>query len=495
MSDRQKPVNWLAQYVGIAKGSEEHKAILKVFNDSRLCTRYTMTVNDAWCATATSAAFIASGLSDIFPCVECSCENMIKLAKKAGIWVENDAYVPSTGDVILYDWDDNGVGDCTGWSDHVGIVVSCDGENIKVIEGNKNNTVGYRTLAVNGRYIRGFITPKFSGDSSTGKKTVDELAKEVLAGKWGNGTDRKNRLEAAGYSYSAVQAKVNELSKSSSGSSTTSNTSGGAATVSADDKTIWDYLIGKIGNAYGVAGLMGNLYAESALKPTNLQNSYEKSLGYTDATYTAAVDDGSYTNFVKDSAGYGLAQWTYWSRKQALLNYCRGKKASIGNLTAQLEFLYKELSEGYTSVLSALKNATSVRSASDAVLTKFERPANQGESVQKVRASYGQTYYDKYAAGKTQTPVADPKPTPAKTVKVEYAASKESGHGSGTVLTVTTGLNFRVGAGTNKSKIRVLAQGERVTWYGYYTSVSGTKWYLVVDKNGQTGFVSSQYVA
>ena len=134
MSDRQKPGNWLAQYKGIAEGSEQHKAILKVFNDSVLCTRYKMTVNDAWCATSVSAAFIASGLSNIFPCVECSCENMINLAISAGIWVENDAYVPDVGDVILYDWDDNGVGDCTGWSDHVGIVVSCDGSTIRVIE-------------------------------------------------------------------------------------------------------------------------------------------------------------------------------------------------------------------------------------------------------------------------------------------------------------------------------------------------------------------------
>ena len=149
MSDRQKPGNWLAQYKGIAEGSEQHKAILKVFNDSGLCTRYKMTVNDAWCATSVSAAFIASGLSNIFPCVECSCENMINLAISAGIWVENDAYVPDVGDVILYDWDDNGVGDCTGWSDHVGIVVSCDGSTIRVIEGNKSNTVGYRDIAVN----------------------------------------------------------------------------------------------------------------------------------------------------------------------------------------------------------------------------------------------------------------------------------------------------------------------------------------------------------
>lgn len=205
----------LAQYVGIKEGSAEHKAILKVFNDSGLCTRYKMTVNDAWCATSTSAAFIATGLSNIFPCVECSCENMINLAKKAGIWVENDAYIPSTGDVILYDWDDNGVGDCTGWSDHVGIVVSVSGSTIKIIEGNKNDSVGYRNIAVNGKYIRGFITPKFSSGTSTvtpsTKKSVDEVAKEVLAGAWGNGDARKNALTAAGYNYSEVQAAVNRL--------------------------------------------------------------------------------------------------------------------------------------------------------------------------------------------------------------------------------------------------------------------------------------------
>lgn len=216
MSDRQKPGNWLAQYEGIAEGSEQHKAILKVFNDSGLCTRYKMTVNDAWCATSVSAAFIAVGLSNIFPCVECSCENMINLAISAGIWVENDAYVPDVGDVILYDWDDNGVGDCTGWSDHVGIVVSCDGSTIRVIEGNKSNTVGYRDIAVNGKHIRGFITPHYAAGGSTtpqpsGKKSVQEVAKEVYAGEWGNNPERKEALEKAGYDYQEVQDAVNEL--------------------------------------------------------------------------------------------------------------------------------------------------------------------------------------------------------------------------------------------------------------------------------------------
>lgn len=216
MSDRQKPGNWLAQYKGIAEGSEQHKAILKVFNDSGLCTRYKMTVNDAWCATSVSAAFIAVGLSNIFPCVECSCENMINLAISAGIWVENDAYVPDVGDVILYDWDDNGVGDCTGWSDHVGIVVSCDGSTIRVIEGNKSNTVGYRDIAVNGKCIRGFITPHYAAGGSvtpTPSKSVQDVAKEVINGQWGNNPDRQKKLEAAGYNYQEVQNAVNAILK------------------------------------------------------------------------------------------------------------------------------------------------------------------------------------------------------------------------------------------------------------------------------------------
>lgn len=145
---------------------------------------------------------------------------------------------------------------------------------------------------------------------------------------------------------------------------------------------------------------MGNLYAESGLNPQNLQNSYEKKLGYTDATYTSAVDSGAYSNFVRDSAGYGLAQWTYWSRKQALFDFCKAAGASIGDLDAQLGFLPKELSESFPGVLSTLKNATSVLEASNAVLLDFERPANQSPSVQNKRASYGQVYFDKYSNGK-----------------------------------------------------------------------------------------------
>lgn len=167
------------------------------------------------------------------------------------------------------------------------------------------------------------------------------------------------------------------------------------------EQKIWNYLKEQGLSDAGAAGLMGNLYAESGLSPTNLQNSYEKKLGYTDASYTSAVDNGSYTNFVRDSAGYGLAQWTYWSRKEALLAYVKAAGKSVGDLDTQLGFLIKELTS--YGLLSALKTATSVKAASDLVLVQFEKPADQSDAAKTRRAGYGQTYFDKYAGKGGQT--------------------------------------------------------------------------------------------
>lgn len=164
-----------------------------------------------------------------------------------------------------------------------------------------------------------------------------------------------------------------------------------------DSEKIWNRLDDEGFNDYGKGGLIGNLDAESGLKPKNLQNSYEKKLGYTDDSYTAAVDNSSYGNFVKDSAGYGLAQWTYWSRKQNMLTFARAAGKSIGDLEMQLDFLCKELKESYPTVYSKLKTAASVREASDIVLTQFERPADQSEAVKLKRANMGQKYYNQYA--------------------------------------------------------------------------------------------------
>lgn len=221
----------------------------------------------------------------------------------------------------------------------------------------------------------------------------------------------------------------NEASRSTFGGTTvaTNNKIDTSAVkdVAADPKVIWDYFKAKGLNDYGIAGLMGNLYAESGLKPTNLQNTYEKKLGYTDAEYTAAVDQGKYTNFVKDSAGYGLAQWTYWSRKQNLLNYANSVNKSIGDLNMQLDFLYKELNDGYkNTVLKTLCEAKSLLEASNSVLLKFERPADQSETVQNKRASYGQKYYDAYASKSTNTGNTSSKPTTDTTTGTNTGGNK-----------------------------------------------------------------------
>lgn len=169
-------------------------------------------------------------------------------------------------------------------------------------------------------------------------------------------------------------------------------------TGSTNEERVWNYLCAAGFTACGVAGLMGNLKAESAMNPQNLQNTYEKKLGFTDAGYTAAVDSGAYKDFAGDKAGYGLAQWTYSTRKAALLAFARSAGKSVGDLETQLAFLVKELRESFSAVYNALKTAQTVKAASDAVLLKFERPANQGETVKARRAAYGQEYFDKYAA-------------------------------------------------------------------------------------------------
>ena len=163
------------------------------------------------------------------------------------------------------------------------------------------------------------------------------------------------------------------------------------------EEKIWSYLKAQGLTDAGAAGLMGNLYAESGLRPDNLQNSYEGKLGMADAEYTEMVDCGAYANFIHDKAGYGLCQWTHWSRKAALLAYAKAAGKSIGDLEMQLGFLMKELSSSFKVVLTTLKNATSVQVASDAVLLQFERPADQSETAKNRRAGFGQKYFDKYA--------------------------------------------------------------------------------------------------
>ena len=263
---REKVVATAEAWLGAKTGSAQHKEIIKLYNAQRPLPRGTqMQESWAWCAVFVSAVSLKLGLRDIMP-TEMSCHQMILLYKQLGRWIESDAFVPSPGDVIFYDWQDNGVGDNTGTPDHVGIVTSCDGKSIHVIEGNVSNKAGTRTLAVNGRYIRGFGIPDFASKATEEEKPADKIgelarrlateindsgldaaavpagvsallgakpmepekpaepektaptaaeinkiALEVLHGDWGNGAARRRRLTAAGYDYRTVQTRVNEI--------------------------------------------------------------------------------------------------------------------------------------------------------------------------------------------------------------------------------------------------------------------------------------------
>ena len=178
---RQKVVKTAEAYLCCRESDGSHKPIIDIYNTLEkapggLPVGYRMKYTDAWCSAFVSAIAIVCGLTDVIP-PECGCGRHIDLFKKLGIWVENDAFVPTMGDIILYSWNDTGKGECTEGASHIGYVVSCDGKNIKVIEGNISNSVGYRTLAVNGQYIRGFAVPDYA--SKVKPDEIEELKKRV----------------------------------------------------------------------------------------------------------------------------------------------------------------------------------------------------------------------------------------------------------------------------------------------------------------------------
>ena len=164
-------------FLGASQGSAKHKEIVNVYDAHKPLPRgYSVTYTDAWCATFVSAIAILCKYTAIIP-VECSCPQMIVLAKKMNIWVENDAYKPKPGDIILYDWEDSGTGDNVGTADHIGYVETVNGNTITVIEGNMGNAskVGRRSIQVNGRYIRGYITPKYTADAPPKKAEAKKV--------------------------------------------------------------------------------------------------------------------------------------------------------------------------------------------------------------------------------------------------------------------------------------------------------------------------------
>lgn len=193
---RQKVADIINSWVGATKGSAKHLEILSIYNGHKPLARgYTVKVTDAYCATTVSAAYIKAGIAE-YTGTECGVEKYVEIAKGLGIWVENDAHKPGIGDACVYDWDDTGKGDCTGYSDHIGIVTKTAASTFVVTEGNMSGgKVGTRTMAVNGKYIRGFICPNFA-----------EIAKKLGGTTTGGTAEAKTHTVVDGDTLSKIAA-------------------------------------------------------------------------------------------------------------------------------------------------------------------------------------------------------------------------------------------------------------------------------------------------
>ena len=177
---RKNIVDRAKAWLGCKESDGSQKKIIDVYNGHKPLARgYVVKYSDAWCATFVSACAIKCGYTTIIP-TECGCNPMIALFKKIGCWEEKDAYIPFPGDIIFYDWDDNGVSDNTGSSDHVGIVEKVSDGRITVIEGNYSNSVKRRYLSVNGRYIRGYGVPKYDAyEAVPASYTLKNFIKDI----------------------------------------------------------------------------------------------------------------------------------------------------------------------------------------------------------------------------------------------------------------------------------------------------------------------------
>ena len=160
---REALVDTACGWVGVREDDGSHHFIIDLYNSiTPLPQDYRVTYDDAWCAAFVSAAALESDMTDIIP-PECSCSRQIKLFQDLGRWEEDDGYLPLPGDIIYYDWDLPRSIDCTGWPEHVGIVVGTYGPYIRVVEGNMDDGfAGYRTILRNDWCIRGYGLPDYA---------------------------------------------------------------------------------------------------------------------------------------------------------------------------------------------------------------------------------------------------------------------------------------------------------------------------------------------
>jgi len=201
-------LNKAKSYLGTQQGDTRHKELINQYNAVKpLPVGYAMKYTDDWCAAFVT---VIGDLTNVSKYIgrECGVQRFVTIFKNKGIWLGLSK--PQPGDIIVFDWQKN------GWSDHIGFVEKVDGNQITTIEGNTSKQVARRTYAWNDWRVSGYARPKYPSGNNTASKSINTVAHEVLNKKWGNGKERKQRLNQAGYNAQAVQNEVNRLLKSQS---------------------------------------------------------------------------------------------------------------------------------------------------------------------------------------------------------------------------------------------------------------------------------------
>lgn len=188
-------------YIGVQQGDARHKELVRRYNSVQpLPVGYLVKETDDWCATFVTVMGDLSNTSKYFG-RECGVHRFVQLFKKQQIW--QGLVKPQAGDLVVFDWRKD------GWMDHIGLVEKLSGNTVTVIEGNTSQRVARRSYNWNDWRVAGYARPKYPTISTKPGKSVYNLAREVIAGKWGNGTERSVALKRAGYDPQAVQKEVN----------------------------------------------------------------------------------------------------------------------------------------------------------------------------------------------------------------------------------------------------------------------------------------------
>lgn len=407
-----KNANKIVQIALGEKGNKEGKN-----NNNKYGQAYGLNYQP-WCCIFVWWVFNQAGASSLFygggKCA--SCTTLMNYYRNKGQVVST----AKAGDLIFFNFDKN---PDRSKAKHIGICVKdcTDGNTVVTVEGNtsggnsgsQDNGDGVHQRTRKMSQIVAIVRPAYSGatyddaipsdqyynyetgttsDSPTGT-LFDKLAalgKLAVKAMFGEGL------------YNAVFGEDDSSTSTADDSGISTNVDpnideSGELIGSSNAEKIWTYLRSKGYSKEGTAAIMGSLYNESGLSPNNLQNTYNKKLGMTDKEYTDAVNNGQYRNFSSDSAGYGLAQWTYSSRKKSLYDATISKGRPINNMKDQLDLLDKEVSDYGLS--TALKGATSINEANKLFIHDFEKPSGSGDygnAVYSTRLNTAQQYYNQF---------------------------------------------------------------------------------------------------